>query len=146
MARKRNFVLLLSRGSRGGSERGEDPGARPWPPTDPERWPSDAMRRHDRHGRTATPIKHVVVIFQENVSFDHYFGTYPKAANTDGQRFKARQGHARGRRADAGDRRRRCRRSLRHTSDLLTTQPQRGAAAASGQQRRPAPRRLRADS
>src|SRR5579859_4708583 len=30
---------------------------------------------------TATPIKHVVVIFQENVSFDHYFGTYPKAAN-----------------------------------------------------------------
>lgn len=30
---------------------------------------------------TATPIKHVVVIFQENVSFDHYFGTYPKATN-----------------------------------------------------------------
>ena len=30
---------------------------------------------------TATPIKHVVVIFQENVSFDHYFGTYPMAAN-----------------------------------------------------------------
>jgi phospholipase C len=30
---------------------------------------------------TATPIKHVVVIFQENVSFDHYFGTYPNAAN-----------------------------------------------------------------
>ena len=24
-------------------------------------------------------IKHVVVIFQENVSFDHYFGTYPRA-------------------------------------------------------------------
>jgi phospholipase C len=31
-----------------------------------------------------TPIKHVVVIFQENVSFDHYFGTYPQAANTSG--------------------------------------------------------------
>src|ERR1035441_3376619 len=30
---------------------------------------------------TATPIQHVVVIFQENVSFDHYFGTYPVAAN-----------------------------------------------------------------
>ena len=30
---------------------------------------------------TATPIKHVVVIFQENVSTDHYFGTYPNAAN-----------------------------------------------------------------
>jgi phospholipase C len=31
---------------------------------------------------TATPIKHVIVIFQENVSFDHYFGTYPLAANS----------------------------------------------------------------
>jgi phospholipase C len=31
---------------------------------------------------TTTPIKHVIVIFQENVSFDHYFGTYPKALNT----------------------------------------------------------------
>ena len=35
----------------------------------------------------ATPIKHLVVIFQENVSFDHYFGTYPHAANSDGQPF-----------------------------------------------------------
>src|ERR1017187_2202085 len=34
---------------------------------------------------TSTPIKHVVVIFQENVSFDHYFGTYPNAANTSGE-------------------------------------------------------------
>jgi len=40
--------------------------------------------------RTATPIKHVVVIFQENVSFDHYFGTYPHAANTDGSTFHAK--------------------------------------------------------
>ncbi|HWF40149.1 MAG TPA: alkaline phosphatase family protein [Candidatus Acidoferrales bacterium] len=30
---------------------------------------------------TTTPIKHVVVIFQENISFDHYFGTYPYATN-----------------------------------------------------------------
>src|SRR6201986_584217 len=30
---------------------------------------------------TATPIKHVVVIFGENISFDHYFGTYPNATN-----------------------------------------------------------------
>jgi phospholipase C len=30
-----------------------------------------------------------VVIFQENVSFDHYFGTYPHAANTDGTPFHA---------------------------------------------------------
>jgi phospholipase C len=34
---------------------------------------------------TATPIKHLVVIFQENVSFDHYFATYPKAANVAGE-------------------------------------------------------------
>src|SRR6202040_518435 len=33
---------------------------------------------------TQTPIKHVVVIFQENVSFDHYFATYPVAANNTG--------------------------------------------------------------
>ncbi|MHB8241645.1 MAG: phospholipase C [Solirubrobacteraceae bacterium] len=41
---------------------------------------------------TTTPIKHVVVIFQENVSFDHYFATYPNAANSDGQPFKAAKG------------------------------------------------------
>jgi phospholipase C len=34
---------------------------------------------------TATPIKHVVIIFQENVSFDHYFATYPKAKNSAGE-------------------------------------------------------------
>jgi phospholipase C len=41
---------------------------------------------------TTTPIKHLVVIFQENVSFDHYFGTYPDATNTDGQKFTAKPG------------------------------------------------------
>ena len=41
---------------------------------------------------TATPIKHLVVIYQENVSFDHYFGTYPVAANSSGQPFTARPG------------------------------------------------------
>ncbi len=44
---------------------------------------------HRAGSGTTTPIKHLVVIFQENVSFDHYFGTYPKAANTSGQRFHA---------------------------------------------------------
>ncbi len=34
---------------------------------------------------TATPIKHVVVIFGENVSYDHYFGTYPVAQNNAGE-------------------------------------------------------------
>ena len=38
---------------------------------------------HDRD--TATPIKHLVVIFGENISFDHYFGTYPKATNPSGE-------------------------------------------------------------
>lgn len=32
-----------------------------------------------------TPIQHVVVIFDENVSFDHYFGTYPAAKNSSGE-------------------------------------------------------------
>ena len=41
---------------------------------------------------TTTPIKHLVVIFDENVSFDHYFGTYPFAANTDGTAFHAKRG------------------------------------------------------
>ena len=34
---------------------------------------------------TATPIKHLVVIYGENVSFDHYFGTYPQATNPAGE-------------------------------------------------------------
>jgi phospholipase C len=34
---------------------------------------------------TATPIRHLVVIFDENVSFDHYFATYPDAANPVGE-------------------------------------------------------------
>ena len=41
--------------------------------------------------RTSTPIRHLVVIFQENVSFDRYFGTYPNAANTSGQPFYAKR-------------------------------------------------------
>jgi phospholipase C len=42
-------------------------------------------------GATTTPIQHLVVIFQENVSFDHYFGTYPYATNTSGQEFDGPQ-------------------------------------------------------
>src|SRR5271155_5214863 len=34
---------------------------------------------------TATPIQHLVVIFNENNSFDHYFGTYPNATNPAGE-------------------------------------------------------------
>src|SRR5580698_8656898 len=32
-----------------------------------------------------TPIQHIVVIFDENISFDHYFGTYPVALNPKGE-------------------------------------------------------------
>jgi phospholipase C len=32
-----------------------------------------------------TPIQHLVVIYQENVSFDHYFATYPRATNPAGE-------------------------------------------------------------
>jgi phospholipase C len=57
---------------------------------------SHHRRSHHRrsHGRrrprqsaapTATPIRHLVVIFDENVSFDHYFGTYPQALNPPGE-------------------------------------------------------------
>ncbi len=38
-------------------------------------------------------IKHIVVIFGENISFDHYFGTYPNALNLPGEtRFTAAAG------------------------------------------------------
>ncbi len=36
-------------------------------------------------GAPATPIQQLVVIFQENISFDHYFGTYPFALNPEGE-------------------------------------------------------------
>jgi phospholipase C len=40
---------------------------------------------------TRTPIKHLIVLFDENRSFDHYFGTYPVALNLPGERpFRAR--------------------------------------------------------
>ena len=44
-----------------------------------------ASAQADEGFRTNTPVKHVVAIFQENISFDHYFGTYPHAMpNQDG--------------------------------------------------------------
>ena len=39
----------------------------------------------------ATPIKHLVIIFQENASFDRYLGVYPTALNPPGEpAFEAR--------------------------------------------------------
>ena len=43
----------------------------------------------------ATPIQHLVIIFDENISFDHYFGTYPIATNPKGEsKFKGGAQHA----------------------------------------------------
>jgi len=54
---------------------------------------ADSDNNHGGGSATTTPIKHLVVIFQENVSFDHYFGTYPNATNPSGEpRFEARPG------------------------------------------------------
>jgi phospholipase C len=46
---------------------------------------SPAFANNKGFGNTETPIKHLVIIFQENVSFDHYFGTYPSATNPSGE-------------------------------------------------------------
>lgn len=43
--------------------------------------------------KTATPIKHLIVIYGENISFDHYFATYPNATNPSGEpSFTAKSG------------------------------------------------------
>jgi phospholipase C len=55
--------------------------------------PLPAAARDNNDALTKTPIKHLVVIFQENRSFDHYFATYPRAANLPGETpFHAREG------------------------------------------------------
>ena len=78
--------------------------------------------RGGRVPATATPIQHLVVIIGENESFDHYFGTYPHAANTDGQPFHAAPG------TPAVDglppaTSRSLPPALRHTANLLTANP-----------------------
>lgn len=47
--------------------------------------PLNAQSPRDEDAPTATPIKHLIVIFQENRSFDQYFATYPHAANLPGE-------------------------------------------------------------
>lgn len=43
--------------------------------------------------KTKTPIQHLVIIYDENVSFDHYFATYPQASNPPGEpKFSALAG------------------------------------------------------
>jgi phospholipase C len=48
------------------------------------------LPRSARPPRTVRPRhddadQHLVVIYQENISFDHYFGTYPNATNPPGE-------------------------------------------------------------
>jgi phospholipase C len=47
--------------------------------------PASAPLRAFQNSPYPTPIKYVVVIFDENQSFDHYFGTYPNALNPQGE-------------------------------------------------------------
>src|ERR1043166_4084836 len=48
--------------------------------------PHSQARQNPPAGSSApAAIQHIVVIFQENVSFDHYFATYPHAANLPGE-------------------------------------------------------------
>ncbi len=54
--------------------------------------PKDVSRAEGGN-ETTTPIEHLVVIFQENITFDHYFATYPHAENPTGEpTFHARAG------------------------------------------------------
>jgi phospholipase C len=53
---------------------------------------ADKVFEVTENATTTTPIKHVVVIFDENHSYDNYFGTYPNATNTDGEPFYASPG------------------------------------------------------
>ncbi|NHO32806.1 phospholipase C [Acetobacter fallax] len=72
----------------------------------------------DRY-ETKTPIRHLVVIYQENVSFDHYFATYPKATNPTGEPgFRAKSGTP----------------SVNNlaSADLLTQNPNSGSANGTG--------------
>jgi phospholipase C len=55
--------------------------------------PLGVFAQSDASHGAESRIQHVVVIFQENVSFDHYFGTYPMATNSAGEpSFTARDG------------------------------------------------------
>jgi hypothetical protein len=47
--------------------------------------PAAFAQGEGKYERTKTPIKHLVVIFDENISFDHYFDTYPHALNPAGE-------------------------------------------------------------
>jgi phospholipase C len=51
----------------------------------PNRLLAEPGHNSDAAADTTTPIKHVIVIFDENISVDHYFATYPYATNPPGE-------------------------------------------------------------
>ena len=73
------IALMLSSCHDGGMST-PAPAPSPTPSPSPTPTPTPPPSQEDA-AQTATPIKHLVVIFDENESFDHYFGTYPTAAN-----------------------------------------------------------------
>ena len=74
-------LLVAGLAACSGSSSGDLSSTAPSAPSTP---PAAAVSAQDAL-TTATPIKHVVVIFGENNSFDHYFGTYPNATNPSGE-------------------------------------------------------------
>jgi phospholipase C len=53
----------------------------------------EILQNSQQRFQTAYPIEHLVIIFQENISFDHYFATYPVTANPPREpRFVAKPG------------------------------------------------------
>jgi phospholipase C len=66
-------LITMQAGFAGADGYKHKPPYHPTYPTDPNEFP------------TATAIKHLVVIFGENISFDHYYGVYPNAANPAGE-------------------------------------------------------------
>jgi phospholipase C len=55
-------------------------------------WDNGDRDHGDDRDEDDRAIRHLVVIFQENVSFDHYFATYPHATGADGSPFTALPG------------------------------------------------------
>ena len=51
------------------------------------------------NNKTATPIKHVIVLIGENCTFDHVFGTYNPEEGTDGLQSPVERHYQRGRHA-----------------------------------------------
>jgi phospholipase C len=47
--------------------------------------PGKAANASLKKAPTSTPTQHIVVVFDENISFDHYFGSYPTATNPAGE-------------------------------------------------------------